>query len=117
MINYGKTHEGRSLVLLSISSSENLKNLEEIKIEHLKSTIPGSIKTIDENLPIIINLGYGIHGNEPSVAKQLANRIHFDCIKKKKIDQLTTNAVVFIDPTLNPDGRDRHSQWANHTNQ
>ena len=33
--------------------------------------------------------------------------------KNKKIDQLTTNAVVFIDPTLNPDGRDRHSQWAN----
>ena len=22
-------------------------------------------------------------------------------------------AVVFIDPTINPDGRDRHTQWAN----
>ena len=114
LINYGKTHEGRSLVLLSISSSENLKNLEEIKLEHLKSTIPGSIKTIDENLPIIINLGYGIHGNEPSGSEAaLLTAYTLIASKNKKIDQLTTNAVVFIDPTLNPDGRDRHSQWAN----
>ena len=114
LINYGKTHEGRSLVLLSISSSENLKNLEEIKIEHLKSTIPGSIKTINENLPIIINLGYGIHGNEPSGSEAaLLTAYTLIASKNKKIDQLTTNAVVFIDPTLNPDGRDRHSQWAN----
>ena len=114
LINYGKTHEGRSLVLLSISSSENLKNLEEIKTKHLKSTIPGSIKTIDENLPIIINLGYGIHGNEPSGSEAaLLTAYTLIASKNKKIDQLTTNAVVFIDPTLNPDGRDRHSQWAN----
>ncbi len=114
LINYGKTHEGRSLVFLSISSSENLKNLEEIKTEHLKSTIPGSIQTINENLPIIINLGYGIHGNEPSGSEAaLLTAYTLIASKNKKIDQLTTNAVVFIDPTLNPDGRDRHSQWAN----
>ena len=114
LINYGKTHEGRSLVLLSISSSENLKNLEEIKTEHLKSTIPGSIKTINENLPIIINLGYGIHGNEPSGSEAaLLTAYTLIASKNKKINRLTTNSVVFIDPTLNPDGRDRHSQWAN----
>ena len=114
LINYGKTHEGRSLVLLSISSSENLKNLEEIKTKHLKSTIPGSLKTIDENLPIIINLGYGIHGNEPSGSEAaLLTAYTLIASKNKKIDRLTTNSVVFIDPTLNPDGRDRHSQWAN----
>ena len=114
LINYGKTHEGRSLVLLSISSSENLKNLEEIKIKHLKATIPGSIKTINENLPIIINLGYGIHGNEPSGSEAaLLTAYTLIASKNNKIDRLTTNSVVFIDPTLNPDGRDRHSQWAN----
>ena len=43
LINYGKSYEGRTLTLLSISNEENLKNLEEIKTEHLKSTIPGSI--------------------------------------------------------------------------
>ncbi len=114
LINYGKSYEGRALTLLSISSEENLKNLEEIKTEHLKSTIPGSIKAINENLPIIINLGYGIHGNEPSASEAaLLTAYTLIASKNKKIDRLTTDSVVFIDPTLNPDGRDRHSQWAN----
>ncbi len=114
LINYGKSYEGRTLTLLSISNEENLKNLEEIKTEHLKSTIPGSIKTINENLPIIINLGYGIHGNEPSASEAaLLTAYTLIASKNKKINRLTTNSVVFIDPTLNPDGRDRHSQWAN----
>tara|TARA_X000000950_G_scaffold111245_1_gene140219 strand:+ start:1941 stop:4457 length:2517 start_codon:yes stop_codon:yes gene_type:complete len=114
LINYGKSYEGRTLTLLSISSEENLKNLEEIKTEHLKSTIPGSIKTINENFPIIINLGYGIHGNEPSGSEAaLLTAYTLIASKNKKIDRLTTDSVVFIDPTLNPDGRDRHSQWAN----
>ena len=114
LINYGKSYEGRTLTLLSISNEENLKNLEEIKTEHLKSTIPGSIKTINENLPIIINLGYGIHGNEPSGSEAaLLTAYTLIASKNKKINRLTTDSVVFIDPTLNPDGRDRHSQWAN----
>ena len=114
LINYGKSYEGRALTLLSISSEENLKNLEEIKTEHLKYTIPGSIKTINKILPIIINLGYGIHGNEPSASEAaLLTAYTLIASKNKKIDRLTTNSVVFIDPTLNPDGRDRHSQWAN----
>ncbi len=114
LINYGKSYEGRALTLLSISSEENLKNLDKIKIEHSKSTIPGSIKTINENLPIIINLGYGIHGNEPSGSEAaLLTAYTLIASKNKNIDRLITNSVVFIDPTLNPDGRDRHSQWAN----
>ena len=114
LINYGKSYEGRTLTLLSISSKENLKNLEEIKTEHLKSTVPGSLKTINENLPIIINLGYGIHGNEPSGSEAaLLTAYTLIASKNEKINRLTTDSVVFIDPTLNPDGRDRHSQWAN----
>ena len=114
LITYGKSYEGRTLTLLSISSTENLKNLENIKKEHLKSTIPGSIKTINENLPVIVNLGYGIHGNEPSSSEAaLLTAYTLIASKNKKILQLVTNSVVFIDPTLNPDGRDRHSQWAN----
>ena len=114
LITYGKSYEGRLLTLLSISQTENLKNLENIKKEHLKSTMPGSIKTINENLPVIINLGYGIHGNEPSGSEAaLLTAYTLVASENKKITQLVTNSVVFIDPTLNPDGRDRHSQWAN----
>ena len=64
---------------------------------------------------MILNLGYGIHGNLPvGVIYILNNAYTLIASKNKKILQLVTNSVVFIDPTLNPDGRDRHSQWANH---
>ena len=33
---YGKTHEHRKLVMLTVSTSENLKNLDVIKAQHLK---------------------------------------------------------------------------------
>ena len=33
--------------------------------------------------------------------------------KNIKIERFINNSVIFIDPTINPDGRDRHSQWAN----
>ena len=37
---YGKTHEGRKLVMLTISTPANLQNLETIKAEHLKYVDP-----------------------------------------------------------------------------
>ena len=114
LINYGKTHEGRSLVLLSISSSENLKNLEEIKKEHLTYTEPGVVSSVNEKLPVIINMGYSIHGNEPSTSEAaLLTAYTLVASKNKKIDRFRKNSVVFVDPALNPDGRDRHTQWAN----
>ena len=114
LINYGKTHEGRNLVILTISSKNNLNRLGEIQKEHLKNTIPGVTVTSNEDLPIIINLGYGVHGNEPSSSEAaLLTAYTLVSSKNKKIEKFRQNSVVFIDPTINPDGRDRHTQWAN----
>ena len=114
LIKYGKTHEGRNLVILTISSKNNLNRLGEIQKEHLKNTIPGVTVTSNEDLPIIINLGYGVHGNEPSSSEAaLLTAYTLVSSKNKKIEKFRQNSVVFIDPTINPDGRDRHTQWAN----
>ena len=69
IIKYGESHEGRDLIMLTVSSTENLNNLENIKDNHLKHTVPGLKTDIDSSLPLIINLGYGVHGNEPSSAE------------------------------------------------
>ena len=114
LIKYGKTHEGRNLVILTISSKNNLNRLGEIQKEHLKNTIPGVTVTSNEDLPIIINLGYGVHGNEPSSSEAaLLTAYTLVSSKSKKIEKFRQNSVVFIDPTINPDGRGRHTQWAN----
>jgi len=114
IIKYGESHEGRDLIMLTVSSTENLNNLENIKNEHLRHTVPGVTTKIDSSLPIIVNLGYGVHGNEPSSAEAAMLAAYtLVASNNSKIKRLIQNSIIFIDPTINPDGRDRHSQWAN----
>lgn len=114
LVNYGKTHEGRNLVILTITSESNLNNLDDIQKEHLQYTVPGTSVDLNKDLPIIINLGYGVHGNEPSSSEAaLLTAYTLVASMNKKIEKFRQQSVVFIDPTINPDGRDRHTQWAN----
>ncbi len=111
---YGKTHEGRKLIILTISSSKNLSNLDTLKKQHFAFTDPAkSVSNYDE-IPIFINLAYNVHGNEPSSSEAaLLTAYTFAASNNPEILKYLDNAVIMIDPTINPDGRDRHTQWAN----
>ena len=111
---YGKTHEGRKLVILTITSPENLSNLESIKKQHLAFTDPTQQVTNYDEIPIFINLAYNVHGNEPSSSEAaLLSAYTFVASQHPEILNYIDNAVIMVDPTINPDGRDRHTQWAN----
>ncbi|MGB3152241.1 MAG: M14 metallopeptidase family protein, partial [Maribacter sp.] len=111
---YGKTHEGRKLVILTVTSPENLNNLEEIKQSHLAFTDPAKSVSNYDDVPIFINLAYNVHGNEPSSSEAaLLTAYTFAASENPEILKYINNAVIFVDPTINPDGRDRHTQWAN----
>ena len=114
LIDYGKTHEGRRLVMLVVSGEENLGRLEEIRAEHLKSINPLSKESTAEDLPLIINLAYNVHGNEPSSSEAaLLSAYTLTASTNTEVANFLKHAVIFIDPTINPDGRDRHTYWAN----
>lgn len=111
---YGKTHELRPLVILNVSDPENHKNLETIRARHMEVVDPGKTVSDFSNLPIFINLGYNVHGNEPSSSEAaLLTAYTLVASKNAKVLDYLKKAVIFIDPTINPDGRDRHTQWAN----
>ncbi len=111
---YGRTHEGRKLVILTISSPENLQNLENIKQDHLKFVDPTNSATNYDEVPIFINLGYNVHGNEPSSSEAaLLSAYTFSASSNPEILKYIKNSIIMIDPTINPDGRDRHTHWAN----
>ena len=111
---YGKTHEKRKLVMFAVSSPKNLKNLDEIKTQHLQFIdTKANVKNYDE-VPIIIQLGYNVHGNEPSSSEAaLLTAYTLVASTHKDVLNYLENSITFIDPTINPDGRDRHTQWAN----
>ncbi|MAJ32396.1 MAG: zinc carboxypeptidase [Flavobacteriaceae bacterium] len=115
LIEYGRTHEGRKLVVLAISSEKNLENLEEIHQAHMKRIKPEHQITSDDlDVPLIVNLGYNVHGNEPSSSEAaLLTAYTLVASNHPEIEKYRNDMVVFIDPTINPDGRDRHTQYAN----
>jgi len=111
---YGRTHEGRKLVILTITTPENLKNLDNLKQQHLAFTDPSKSVSNYDDVPVFINLAYNVHGNEPSSSEAaLLTAYTFTSSNSPEILKYLNNAVIMVDPTINPDGRDRHTQWAN----
>ncbi len=110
---YGKTHERRKLVILNVSNPDNIANLESLRVAHIEAVGPSS--TVDlSNQPVFINLGYNVHGNEASTSEAaLLTAYTLVASLNENIIDILDKSVVFIDPTINPDGRDRHTHWAN----
>ncbi|AXT56087.1 zinc carboxypeptidase [Aquimarina sp. AD1] len=107
---YGKTNERRPLTYAIITSSENQKNIENIRIDHLKNT--GIVTGTSNPKMAIVWLSYNVHGNEAS-STEAAMKTIYELITTKK-DWLN-NTVVIMDPCVNPDGRDRYANWYNQT--
>jgi len=111
---YGQTHEKRKLVILHVSAPENLKNIASIKSQHLQFVDPNKSPSNYNEVPIFIQLGYNVHGNEPSGGEAaLLTAYTLVASNSAEVETYLNNAIIFIDPTINPDGRDRHTQWAN----
>lgn len=110
----GHTHEHRPKVILTIASAKNMGSMEQIRQKHLQLADPSQPKPDIGSMPSIIHLGYGVHGNEPSSAEAAMLTAYWLMASQSDLAKnLRENAIVHIDPTLNPDGRDRHSLWAN----
>ncbi|MCL6272774.1 M14 family metallopeptidase [Muricauda sp. 2012CJ35-5] len=111
---YGRTHEGRKLVMLTVTSPSNLGNLEQIQSQHLKFVDPSQTASNYDEVPIFVNLGYNVHGNEPSSSEAaMLTAYTLVASNSAEVTKYINNGVILIDPTINPDGRDRHTQWAN----
>lgn len=110
---YARSWENRPLVHLIFTSENNHRKLDELKALHIKHANPAENITND-NVPLVINLGYGIHGNESSASNSsVLTAYYLAAAQGEKIDQLLENTIILVDPCLNPDGFTRHSTWAN----
>jgi hypothetical protein len=114
LTQYGQTFELRPLIILTISNPGHISDLENIRLKHVQFIDPSNKNTESRNLPLFINLGYGVHGNEPSSAEAaMLTAYTLIASQQGEIQKYLENGIMFIDPTINPDGRDRHTWWAN----
>lgn len=109
----GYTNEHRPQVVLTITSPENYARIETIRQEHLKLADPAQSVTVS-SMPVIITHGYNVHGNEPSSSEAaMLTAYYLVAAQGSEAERTLKEAVIHIDPNYNPDGRDRHSNWAN----
>ena len=113
LVEYARSWENRPLVYLVFSSPENQHKLNELKQLHFDFSEPGSTLKA-EDVPLVVNLGYGVHGNESSATNSaVLTAYYLAAAQGEKIDKLLANTITLVDPCLNPDGFTRHSTWAN----
>jgi murein tripeptide amidase MpaA len=108
--NRGATYEGRPLLLLTITSPENHKNIESIRQKHIDATDDPSVDV--SKSPIVVYQGFSIHGNEPS-GSNAALAVAYYLAAAENIDVLLSNTIILFDPSFNPDGLQRFAYWAN----
>ncbi|MEA1887598.1 MAG: M14 family zinc carboxypeptidase [Bacteroidota bacterium] len=111
----GQSVELRPQVMLTITSKDNLAKLEEIRLKHLElSSVSGSDINGADNIPLVIQLGFNVHGNEASGGEASMLAAYFLAASEgNEINDILSNSIIFIEPVLNPDGRDRFTTWAN----
>ena len=112
--NRGSTFEGRPILLLTITSPKNQKNIKKIREEHVALTENNSNGLNTDAMPVVVYQGFSIHGNEPSGANAgLAYAYYLAAAEGPEIDDLLNNLVILMDPSFNPDGMQRFAYWAN----
>ncbi|MFK7980057.1 MAG: M14 family metallopeptidase, partial [Saprospiraceae bacterium] len=110
----GYTNERRPQIVLTVTTPDNYTNLENIRQAHLKLCDPSTATTDVSDMPVIILHGYNVHGNEPSSTEAAMLTAYYLVAETSAETQgFLKDAVTFIDPAYNPDGRDRHTNWAN----
>ena len=114
LMEYGKTNEGRPLILAFISTEANLNKLEQIREDNLRRA-----KMLDGTPQSdigIVWMSYNVHGNEASATEASIKTI-YQLLTDQAFSQYLENTLVIIDPCINPDGRERYvhfyEQWGN----
>lgn len=110
---YGKTYEGRPLILAFVSSEENIAKLETIREDNLKRA--GVLEGEPSIEVALVWLSYNVHGNEANSTEASMSTIYELVRSGSDKTEWLENTVVIIDPCINPDGRDRYVNfyWQN----
>jgi hypothetical protein len=110
---FGKSWEDREQVKLFVSSPENQRNLENIRQEHLKLVDPDAAVDI-KSQKIIVELAYNVHGGEiAGTDASVLAAYYLVASEDADIVRRLGEAVVLIEPSQNPDGRERATNYIN----
>lgn len=108
LVEYARSWEGRPLVYAVISSPANMARIDAVQADLARLANGAEPSSLANVLPVTW-LGFGVHGDEiSSTDAALALAYHLLAAQgDAAVDRILANTVVVIDPSQNPDGRNR----------
>ena len=113
----GKSDEDRELVVVWVSSDDNIKNLQKnrdslAKIADPRGLSPAQITQLIATTKPHYHLMGGLHSGETGPSEMLMELVYRLATETSPlIKQIRENVVVSITPVADPDGRDRNVDW------
>lgn len=115
----GKTHNGNSFILATISSPENLARLDEIRetqyrIAHPEGLSEEEIDRIAWSSPAVVLITGNIHATEIGASQAAVETVHELATDDSRWTRHVLENVVFLlVPSFNPDGQVMVTDWNN----
>jgi hypothetical protein len=116
-VDMGESTEGRSFYYFTVSSPENLANLEEYKKVQARLADPRGLDPKDAEALIakgktIVMISASIHATEVGAA-QMAPELLYELETRDddKVKEILDNVILLLVPSLNPDGLDLVVNW------
>ena len=109
----GRSHFGRPIHRVTITSPENHARLDDIRAVQRALAAPGADPAPDDH-PAVVQLTFGVHGSEPSSYDSAAALLyHLAAGQGGEIEALLDEVVIHLIVMVNPDGANRFAQWTN----
>lgn len=103
----GTSHGGRELVLAYFADHADAERIEALRVGRHQASRDGDGK-------LVLWLGYNVHGNEASgTPAALMTAYYLAAARSERVGNLLDEAVVIMEPVINPDGLARFANWAN----
>jgi len=103
----GRTHGGREHILLYFTDPGHIEDIERFRAGRIEASRAG-------DGPPVIWLGYSVHGNEASGASAAAAMAWYLATSDdEQVQRWLAEAVIVMEPVINPDGLDRFAHWVN----
>jgi len=115
----GTTTDGNPFVLLTISSPNNLAELEQFRLDRKRLTDPRKTslqeaRSLAAKLPAVVFHTSSIHSSEISTAQVVPEVVHkLVTSNDPKIHEILENTIILYSPSQNPDGQYKYNRWYN----
>ena len=93
----GYSHERRPILFIVASSPTNQARIDAIQAAHIGLSEPDVAERIEDDMPVVTWLNYGVHGAESSgLDAALPTVYYLAAAQGNAVDELLTNSVILV---------------------